>query len=211
MSVISLPEAALSACAEITFELMRSQEVQTTIAGVSQVTSFPDRRWRARLQVVPQATAQLRAWSLALDQLSDLTNVVALSPPHYEAPSTGYAGPSPVVEGGSQLGLTLNCDGVTPSVAILSAGDYFSFDVTSPLGSTNRQLNRVTVAATADGTGDVDFTLMLPIRQAPADNAAVNITTPSAFFRLAAPLSTVDLRGRKMSTFVVDLEERIFP
>jgi hypothetical protein len=120
-----------------------------------------------------------------MEQLSDRTNVFAYGPPYYSGPSTGYAGAGPLVNGASQLGLSLVCDGVTPSAAILLAGDFLSFDVTSPGGATNRQLNKVIANATADGGGNVTFSLMLPIRQAPAENAAVNIFTPTAQFMLA--------------------------
>lgn len=211
MSVISLPAAALSACGSIRFELMRVQSLLTTLSGVSQVTSFPDKRWMAQLTVNPQFASQLRAWSLAIDQLSDLGNVLALTPPHYEGPSTGYAGASPVVNGSGQAGLTLAVDGMTPSAAVLLAGDFLSFDVTSPLGNSNRQLIKVAANVTANGSGQATIQLVTPIRQSPADNAAVNISTPSAYFGFSSPKSTVDYQPGKYSAFVLDLIERIYP
>ncbi len=211
MSVISLPASALSACGSIRFELVRVQSLLTTLSGVSQVTSFADKRWSAQLSVNPQFESQLRAWSLAIDQLSDLGNVLALTPPYYEGPSTGYSGAGPLVNGASQTGLSLAVDGVSPSTAILSAGDFISFDVTSPLGNSNRQLIKAAANVTSNGSGQATIQLVTPIRQSPADNAAVNISTPSAYFGFSSPKSTVDYQPGKYSAFVLDLIERIYP
>lgn len=211
MSVISLPAAALASCSTIRFEMVRSQEVLRTISGIAQVTSFPDRRWTARLSVVPQFGSALMAWSLVMDQISDLSNVFALGPPHYTGPSSGYAGANPLVDGADQLGLSLVVDGVTPSAQILSAGDYLSFDTTSAWGNTNRQLNRTTANVTADGSGQATIPLLYPIREAPADDATVQIKTPTAFFNLTTPRSAIDLQPGLYSTFEIDAEERIFP
>jgi hypothetical protein len=211
MSVISLPAAALASCGEISFELVRSQEVLQTIAGITQVTSFPDRRWAATLHVNPQHRTAILTWSLAIDQLSDRANVLALSPPYYTGPSTGYAGASPLVNGANQLGLDIDVDGLTPSTAILLAGDFISFDVTSARGNTNRELIKVAQNVTSNGAGEATIALVTPIRQAPANNAAVNITTPSAYFMLRESRSPVHLVPGMFSSFVLDLEERIFP
>jgi hypothetical protein len=196
----------------MTFRLARAQDILQTNAGVTQVTTHPDRRWFAQLQIVPQSAANILAWSLALDQLSDRANVFALTPPYYAAgPSTGYSGANPLVAGASQTGLTLNVDGLPVSTAILLAGDFCSFDVTSVGGSVNRQLNKVTANVTSDGAGLATFNLLLPIRQAPANNATVVIDTPSAQFMLSNSESVVDLQLAEFAEFVVDAEERIFP
>jgi hypothetical protein len=211
VSVITLPATALASCSEIAFELVRAQESLQTISGVTQITSFPDVRWFAQLQVIPQQGAALRAWALALDRLSDLSNVLALSPPYYEGPSTGYAGSNPAVAGADQLGLSLDVDGLPNSTAILIAGDFISFDTTSAKSNTNRQLIKVGANVTSNGSGQATITLETPIRQAPANDAVVNVLTPSAFFKRVKPRSSVILVPGKFSTFTVDLEERIFP
>lgn len=210
MAVITLP-ADKGASRFISFKLSRSQGLLQTQAGVSQVTTYPDRRWFAQLQIVIQSGASLRAWALALEQLTDRANVFALTPPYYGGPSTGYSGSAPQVMGASQLGLTLDVDQLDLSSSILTAGDFFSFDVTSAGGSTNRQLNKVTANASSDGAGEATFALMLPIRQAPADNAAVELDTPSAFFCLSDPEAVVNLMLREVSEFVIDAEEMVFP
>ena len=211
MSVITLPAAAKVAAGKISFALQRSQEVLATISGIAQVTTYPDRRWTTRVDVNPQFASDLRAWSLAISQLSDIANVFAMGPPHYSGPGTGYAGTPPVVAGADQLGIALDVDGLANSTAILSAGDFLSFDTTSAGGSTNRQLNMVTAAASSNGSGEATFSLLVPIREAPADDAAVNIFTPTAFFMLNQAHGGVEIDANQFSAFVLDAVERIFP
>lgn len=208
MSAITLPSNQGRLLA---FEILRAQSVSRTNSGVAQVTSFPSRLWTMRLEIVLQV-ASVTAWDYAIQQLSDLANYFVYGPPTYSGPSTSYAGASPVVNGADQLGLTLAVDGMTPSAAILLEGDFLSFDVTSAGGNTNRQLNRCTANVTANGSGQASIPLMLPIRQSPADNATVNIATPTAFFSLDEPRGGLPaytpLRG---SEFVIQATERIFP
>lgn len=209
MSLIALPSNQMRVAS---FELQQSQDVSRTLAGVTQVTSYPDRSWLLAAEVVEQRTATLRAWSLAMIQLSDRSNWFAYGSPYYSGPNTGYAGATPLVKGAAQLGSSLACDGVTAGAAILLAGDFLSFDMTTSLGATNRQLVPVTANATADGSGNVTFALAYPIRLAPADNAVVNIATPTAFFMFAESKGgPADYRANRFSGFKIEAIERILP
>ena len=209
MSLITLPNNQGRVAA---FEMIQSQSTIETLAGVTQITSFPDRRWSLRIEVVQQKGSNLREWMLAMTRLSDRANWFAYGPPHYSGPSSGYAGTSPVVKGDDQLGVALDVDGVTNNATILLPGDFISFDVTSAKGNTNRQLIQVTNTVTADGSGNATIQLATPIRQAPADNAAVNIVTPSAFFMLTAARGGMpSYTPKRSSEFVIDAVERVFP
>jgi len=211
MSVITLPaQPSVSVRAE-RFRLLRSEAATETLSGIGQITTYPDRRWAMQINVIPQRGANLRLWALAAFQLSTLSNVFAYGPPHYSAPGTGYAGSNPLVSGADQLGLSLVVDGLPNSTPILSVGDFCSFDTVSTQGNTNRQLNMVTMAVNSDGGGVATLNLLLPIRQAPADDATVNILTPTAFFRSAKPEQLVDLDVDEYSPFTFDVVERIFP
>ncbi len=210
MSVISLPSSLSSFVRAESFYLRNSDSAIDTIAGVTQITSYSDRRWTLRFDIIPVRTTNLRVWNSFAMQVSQLQNVFAYGPPHYSGPSTGYAGASPVVAGADQLGLSLDVDGLSISSSILSAGDFFSFDVTTGAGNTNRQLNMVTADVSSNGSGEATFSLLVPIRQAPADNAAVNISTPTAFFRLVNPEAGLNLDVDQFSTFSFDAIERVF-
>lgn len=211
MSLITLPASIKESAARVHFSMLRQQSVIQTLAGVSQVTSFPDRRWQAQVQIVPQYRDDLRLWSLAITQLSDLANVFALGPPHYNGPSSGYAGAEPVVKDQDQLGTSLVVDGVTGGATILLPGDFISFDVTSLKGNTNRQLIQVTNTVTADGSGNATIQLATPIRQSPAENEPVSIKTPTAFFSLVRAEGGVEIVPGMWSPFVLDAIERVFP
>jgi hypothetical protein len=116
------------------------------------------------------------------------------------------------VNGADQLGTTLDVDGLDVSEDILSAGDFISFDVTSGQGNTNRQLIPVTSAVQSDTSGEATISLAYPIREAPANDAAVNIFTPTAFFMLSEPRGGFQaLDVKKSSEFMIDAVERIFP
>jgi hypothetical protein len=211
VSVIALPGTAGSYVTGENFRLRRSETSQDTIAGITQLTSYPDRRWLISLVVKPLRTTNIRDWGLFAMQLSTYTNVFAYGPPYYSGNTAGYAGASPLVMGADQLGLSLIVDGLSNSVPIMKAGDFFSFDVTTALGNANRQLNAVTADVSSNGSGQATFPLLLPIRQAPADNAAVNITTPTAYFRFETPEAVVPVDLNNFAHFSFDAVERVFP
>lgn len=211
MATITVPQATSSVALEGEFKMVRNQAVLTKLNGESQVTTFADKHWEAVLRVKPRQGANLRLWSQFATDMSDLANVVAYGPPHYSGPSTGYAGANPLVNGASQTGLSLVCDGVSISTAIALKGDFICFDVTTALSNTNRQLIQLSADATSDGAGNVTFSLSTPIRLSPANNATVTIQTPTALFRLAEPEAGVGIDSNDASEFVFNLVERIFP
>ncbi len=90
----------------------------------------------------------------------------------------GTGGGSPVIDGASQTGSSINIKAASVSVSHwLLPGDYLSF---------NNQLFMATADCDTDGTGDVSVPLSPPIRSAPADGAAVDIVAPvSGVFMLA--------------------------
>jgi hypothetical protein len=210
MSTITLPTLRLTHTA---FGMQGLQSPLVTTAGVSQITSFPSRLWQLSFVTIPfhRDEDAYREWSLALNRLSDLANVFQFTPPDYDGPSTGYAGANPLVNGGSQLGTSLICDGVSNSTAIVKAGDFASVQVTSPLGNTNIQLFQIAADATSNGSGEVTLTFTKPIRQAPANNATVQILTPVAQFRLTQPAYVVPSNVDDFAQFSVEAIEQVYP
>ncbi len=211
MSVISLPGSVASYARADGFTLRRNETGIETLAGVTQITSFPDRRWAMTLALKPLRGTAIRDWNLFAMRLSSLANSFAYTPPYYSGNTAGYAGASPLVNGAGQTGSTLTVDGLSNSVPILKAGDFFSFDVTSGLGNTNRQLNAVIADVSSNGSGQATFSLLYPIRQSPADNAAVNITTPTALFRFTKPESLVQIDVENYAAMAFDAIEVILP
>lgn len=193
-------------------QLVRDNEqfVQRYLSGASQITTFPSRRWLLQFATHTLKGDELREWSLALDRLSDLTNVFHFVPPEYTGPSTGYEGPLPVVNGAGQLGTSLDCNGVTPETDIVGPGDYVSFPVTTSAGETNYELHRISSLCTSDESGEVTLEFTRPIRLAPANNAVVQIYSPIGQFRLAVPRAGQDIQLLRRASVSVEAEEAIW-
>jgi hypothetical protein len=194
-----------------TFGRDGDQKFLRTIAGITQITSYPSRLWIMQADTVPLFDDELRDWELALDQLSDLSNVFAHVPPGYEGPGTDYDGPNPRVNGADQLGVSLDVDGLDVDSEIVRAGDYASVAVTSALSNANQQLFRIKTDVVSDGSGEATFTFTTPIRQAPADDTTVQIYSPTALFSLVDAKSRTNLQLRRMAMLSIAAEERIHP
>jgi hypothetical protein len=94
----------------------------------------------------------------------------------------GVATGTPLIKGGSQTGGTINIDGATSGVTgWLKAGDYVQIGS----GGTAR-LHKVLQDANSDGSGNVTLELWPHLRTAPADNAAVTVSSAKGLFRLAS-------------------------
>lgn len=204
---------ATAPLAQIAFGMDGSQVALPTNAGVTQITSFPSRLWMLRFTTIPfEVTSdEFREWELAVNQLSDITNVFRFVPPDYRGPSTGYADFNPQVNGAGQLGTSLNCDSLSNNIQLLKAGDFVSFDVTSPKGNTNVQLCKLAADAMSNGSGQVTLTFTKPIRQAPADNAVVQIFSPTAQFRFVQARHETSSDSDDFASFSIDAIEQVYP
>ena len=177
MATITLPTGGI-ASAQV--RLVRGDNALATFTGARVVVEDAEATWFLRLEIAPQSADNARAWKAALVQLSRLVNTFNYTPPEYAGNTPGYAGAGPLVAGGSQLGRSIDCDGVSNSTSIASAGDYIGV---------NGELKMLTADATSDGSGDVTFNFEPALRASPSDNAAVEIDTPTATFRLLEPVA----------------------
>lgn len=80
---------------------------------------------------------------------------------------------SPLVDGAAQVGMELKIKGLSNG-DILRAGSFISYET-----STFRMLHLVTATVTAGGSGLVDCAIAPAIRKSPANNAPINVVTPS--------------------------------
>lgn len=76
---------------------------------------------------------------------------------------------TPLVNGASQTGRTLNTDGWPLSTTVLQAGEYVTI---------NNQLLQLTENITSNGSGVATLTFEPPVRVSPADNAAIEYKNP---------------------------------
>ena len=87
--------------------------------------------------------------------------------PVYDNPARGGYGGTPLVNGGSQTGSSINIDGVTSKTNWIRKGDYFSIDVNG-----EHELKMATADATSSGSA-VTILFEPRLRFSPLSNAAV--------------------------------------
>ncbi len=111
----------------------------------------------------------------------------------------GAGGGTPRVKGGSQTGLTLLTDGWPASTTVLLDGDRFSV---------SGQAFAIVSDATSDGTGNATLTLSSGIRTAPADNALLEIDTPTVRCILKGTFG-MDTRPGRFKNGIVEFREAV--
>lgn len=145
------------------------------VSGLSGTTRTLGRggdRWACTV-VCSNLTGDKRATLHAfIARLRGQTHRVVL--PDHTYVKRGTQAANVLVKGAGQTGESLIVDGGTNG-ATLKAGDMFT------LASA---LYMVVVDATFNGSGQATLTLVPPLRSAPADNASVNLTAPTARFLL---------------------------
>lgn len=106
--------------------------------------------------------------------------------PVHDNPARGLYGGTPLVNGASQTGNTLNINGCTPTVTNwIREGDYFSVIV-----GTEPELKIATADASSDGGGLATLTFEPKLRTSPANGAAIYVedgvlSVPKGIFLLA--------------------------
>ena len=152
-----------------TFGLRFNSQVFTSpLNGFSQRVSLPGARWFATYNLTPYARAEAAVIRSFLAQLRGQANTFYGYDP--AAQLLGAGGGVPLVNGAGQTGNSLIIDGAPNSVMNwLKAGDYFEV---------NSEYKMVTAAVNTNGAGQATISFEPAIRYSPADNAALNITTP---------------------------------
>lgn len=195
MTVISTPTISASTLdmelerGDIPIELMDGSEVIVTAQKAIWRLSYP-------LTIMDETAA--RAWFGALVQLAKIENQIQFTPVDYDGPGTGYSGANPLVQGASQTGTSLVCDGVSNSTAIVLAGD---------LMTVNGEFKMITADATSDGSGNVTLNFEPQLRASPANNATVEIQSPLITMRLENPRAVWRGRPPKQYNVVLELRE----
>jgi hypothetical protein len=188
-----------------------TQSFTSPLSGATQTAELAGARWLADLNLPALDTARWRAWSAFAARMRGQAGRVYFGPPQYSGPQadTWAADPSavtcdstavtcdstaltvdalpyatrlgtPLVDGAAQTGNSLATDGWEPGITVMRAGDYLSYDT-----ATGRSLHIVTDAEVrSDGLGRASIGIEPPIRSAPADNAAIEVQTPSCVMGL---------------------------
>ena len=145
-----------------------------------QTVAHAGQRWECDITLPAMNRADAEQWVAFLVSLRGRFGTFTLGDPVGASPR-GSAGGTPLVNGASQTGGTLNIDGCTASqTGWLKAGDYIQ------LGSAgSATLHKVLADADSNGSGEVALDIWPYIRTAPSDNATVVVTNTIGRFRLA--------------------------
>lgn len=194
MAIITLPTISAQGA---DLHLIRDDQALEFYGGSQAIIQNTKALWAFSFPVAPKRIAQARAWSAALVQLSKLSNTFVITPPGW-VQGANYGGAVPLVVGGSQLGLSLDCDNVSISTAIALAGDFISV---------NGEMKKLTAAATSNGAGLVTFNFEPALRNSPSNNAEVEVIAPVVTMRMLQSRydESVNLSG--FHNFTVDAIE----
>ena len=140
------------------------------LTGQVQTSTRPGGHWEFDTQWEVLEDTRLGQWMALLAQAQEeqatfyWNNYPKCRPLNY-LNGTGWG--TPLVNGATQTGRTLVCDGFTAGTALLR-GDCFAFD-----NSLYREMHMLTADVTANGSGQATLTFTPAIRRSPADNAAI--------------------------------------
>ena len=197
MTTFSFPDITPTSS---TFELVSNTRVfQSPLTNAIQTTSRKGSMWRATLQFRNLSGDDRQEMQAFLVKLNGQQHRFTLH--DHSFTRRGAGGGNLAVNGGSQSGTSLACNGATANVAnYLRAGDYISF---------NNELHMVVADANSDAGGNVTLSIAPPIRKTPPDATAIAYTSPvSGVFMLAGPASW-DTQVDITSTFNIEAVEDV--
>ena len=182
-----------------TFELVaNTRTFQSPLTNAIQTTSRKGSLWRISMQFANLSGAERKTMQAFLAKLNGQQHRFTVQDHSYTL--SGGGGGTLQVNGGTQSGTSLVCDGATASVSnYLKAGDYIAF---------NNELHMVVADTDSDGSGNVTVSIAPPIRKTPADDTIVEYTVPKGVFILSGPASW-DTQPSITSSFNIEAFEDV--
>lgn len=161
-----------------------SQAFFSIFTKAARTTEYPGARWRGQFTLPPMRAAQAAQWQAFLVKLRGQAGRFYAGDPDYAvAGPRGTAGGTGLVNGANQTGTALVTDGWTASqAALFRTGDYIAFDTAS-----GRELKMITQDVASNGSGQATLVFEPPIRNSPADNAAIIKSNPTCIMMLEDP------------------------
>lgn len=125
--------------------------------------------WQASASFINFTGARRAELMAFIAEMRSQSNSVRL--PVFDNPKNGAYGGTPLVDGGSQTGTSINIKGASFSVADwIKRGDYFSIDVNG-----EHELKIATADASSSGGGLVTVSFQPTLRASPLDSAAIYV------------------------------------
>lgn len=143
--------------------------LQGALGGAAQRVNRLGNRWKCEITLPPLTPEQAREWSAAL--VKGRRNGVRWSVRQVGTP-TGSPG-APRVNGGSQAGDTLACDGFNDGY-VVKAGQFFHIET-----ATRRYLHQVAASGRPTSGAFAALPIEPPLRVSPADNAVLEFGAPT--------------------------------
>lgn len=179
--LVTVPDSACIASVVMTFVSV-SGLTESPFTMEEQGFSWPGERWIMDLKMPPITKRETASpWISFGLQLKGTYGRFLIGPPGARYPQ-GNAGGTPLVNGGSQTGNSLNTKGWNPNITgILKEGDYIQLGS----GSSSR-LYMLTSDANSDGSGNATLSISPALRSSPSDESVITVNDPKGYFRMAA-------------------------
>jgi hypothetical protein len=178
---------------------MRSNSVvaasKSPFTGQEQIVAHQGQWWTADLSVAPLERSDAGAITAWFTSMNGREKTLLFGDPLAVTPqgSASSAPGTPVVNGASQTGSALICDGAPNGATnYLKEGDYVQLGT----GSTSR-LYMVLEDVTADGSGNFTLNIWPNLRSSPDNDATLVVSSAVGRFRLAE-----NVQGWDLSTIV---------
>lgn len=173
------------------FESMFTRDRQVVSLGAGTAD-----RWEGVIETVSLSSSEVRIMEAFLHQVG-FYGEFTIKNPDYAGPTSGQS--SALVQGAGQSGTSLIVDGVTPSVSLLLAGEFFQVGT---------EFKVVTADCTANGSGVATISFKPALRTSPADNAPLTLTTPVMLCQLMSVVS-IDTDDLGRATFQIAYQESL--
>lgn len=200
MTIIT-PPAVLPVRKDKIRRIAPSRVSRSAWSGSRQVELLPHARWGFSPELAPRefTAANAKAWRAFFTSLNGQANQFKL----YPEPVAQTSNNNGLVAGASQIGYSLNIDGLTnPAGTGLTVGDW----ATITLPNKGDQLVMLT-AISEGGDGTATITFWPAMREAPADNALVNLQNPYAVVSLTEDVFDFERDLSLFHYFAFDVEE----
>lgn len=156
-----------------------------------QVLKHSGERWEADISLPPMNRADAEEWIAFLMSLGGQYGTFLMGDPIGATPrgSASSTPGTPLVNGASQTGNILAIDGCpTSTVNYLRAGDYIQIGSAS-----STRLYKVLADVDTNSSGEASIDIWPSLRESPADNAAVTVSSCKGLFRLASSETSWDI------------------
>jgi len=147
--------------------------------GGQQVQDWGGRYWSYDIDMARMQGRNAIIMDAFINGLGGLAGKFILRDPSIRQTVAG----TPLVRGAAQTGSALITDGWPTSATAVRAGEFFSLGVGAVM-----RLYQVSADASSDGSGIATIAFHPPLRSSPADDLALNVTTPGVVLKLTGPV-----------------------